>query len=67
MKDEITYRERYKKPMKHMKAPIFHSKKMECFEAYTLEAGVVERDGERIEYQVVKAFFREKEIDDSQG
>jgi len=62
MKDEIVYKEKYRKPgVKHIKPPVVDSD-MECFEAYTIEAGIIERDGQRLEYQIIKAFFKEKDI-----
>jgi hypothetical protein len=62
MKDIILHQERYIKPgAKHKKPPVFDIEEMECFEAYTIEAGIIERDGKRLEYQIVKAFFTEKE------
>lgn len=62
MKDEITYSEKYKKPgLKHIKPIVIDSEKMKCIESFCLEAGHVIHNGKKMEYQIIKAYFVDKE------
>ena len=64
MKEKMVYQEGYKKPYPGI-APEFLPKcshvhaSYECFEARIMKAGVVERGGDKFEFQDVRLYFKE--------
>lgn len=65
MKEKIIYQEKYKNPgvkmFDHALPTLNHTTDgFEVSEASILEMGVVEKDGERQEYNIIKVYLKEK-------